>query len=169
MAYCSQFISLKFCCVIAPHYSGQNFWMPITYSNFASFNLPPPPPPPPIYIANMISDTVYKLNKNTVEAQFKKKMNFDICVILVMSRWIYKQPGIQQFWNLCCHYQDIYDWISPLNKLQFLRFILTLQSMREKSMVNPITCIVYLLFFGALNEAFQVHLFFIFTPYYRHW
>ena len=26
-----------------------------------------------------------------------------------------KQPGIQKFGNLCCYYQDIYDWISPLN------------------------------------------------------
>ena len=27
-----------------------------------------------------------------------------------------KQPWIQQFWNACCHYEDIYHWISPLNK-----------------------------------------------------
>ena len=27
-----------------------------------------------------------------------------------------KQPGLQKFWKLCCHYKDIYDWIPPLNK-----------------------------------------------------
>ena len=39
-----------------------------------------------------------------------------------------KQPGIQKFWNLCSQYQDIYDWISPLNKRSGLLFILTQQS-----------------------------------------
>ena len=38
-----------------------------------------------------------------------------LCCIL-MFRWINKLPGIQQFWNLCSHYQDIYDWISPFEK-----------------------------------------------------
>ena len=23
-----------------------------------------------------------------------------------------QQPGMQQFWNWCRHYQEIYDWIS---------------------------------------------------------
>ena len=45
-----------------------------------------------------------------------------------MFRWTNKQPGIQKFWNLCGHYQDIYDWISPLNKSSGLPFILTQQS-----------------------------------------
>ena len=28
----------------------------------------------------------------------------------------FKQPGKQKYWNLCSHYQDIYDWILPFNK-----------------------------------------------------
>ena len=53
---------------------------------------------------------------------------------MMMFRWTNKQPGIQKFWNLCGHYQDIYDWISPLglsplNKWSGLPFILTQQSM----------------------------------------
>ena len=46
-----------------------------------------------------------------------------------MFRWINKQPGIQKFLYLCGHYQDIYDWISPLNKLSGLPFIIIQQSM----------------------------------------
>ena len=42
----------------------------------------------------------------------------------MMFRWTNKQPGIQNFSNLCSHYQDIYDWISPLNKRSGLPFIL---------------------------------------------
>ena len=34
----------------------------------------------------------------------------------MMFNWTNKQPGIQKFWNLCGLFQDIYDWISPLNK-----------------------------------------------------
>ena len=33
-----------------------------------------------------------------------------------MFRKVNKQPGMQKFWNWCSHYQEIYDWISPLNK-----------------------------------------------------
>ena len=47
----------------------------------------------------------------------------------MMFNWTNKQPGIQKFWNLCGLYQDIYDWISPLNKLSGSSFILTQQSM----------------------------------------
>ena len=28
-----------------------------------------------------------------------------------------EQPEIQKIWNWCNHYQDIYDWISPFDKL----------------------------------------------------
>ena len=34
----------------------------------------------------------------------------------MMFRKVNKQPGMQKFWNWCSHYQEIYDWISPLNK-----------------------------------------------------
>ena len=47
----------------------------------------------------------------------------------MMFRWTIKQPGIQKFWNLCGLYQNIYDWISPLNKQSGRPFILTQQSM----------------------------------------
>ena len=39
------------------------------------------------------------------------------CLCCMMFRWTNKQPGIQKFRNLCCHYQDNYDWISPLKFL----------------------------------------------------
>ena len=34
----------------------------------------------------------------------------------MMFRKVNKQPGMQKFWNWRSHYQEIYDWISPLNK-----------------------------------------------------
>ena len=46
----------------------------------------------------------------------------------MMFRWTIKQPGIQKFLNLCGLYQDIYNWISPLNTRSGRPFILTLQS-----------------------------------------
>ena len=49
---------------------------------------------------------------------------------MMMFRWAIKQPGIQKFWHLCGHYQDIYDWILPLNKRSgLLPIILTQQYM----------------------------------------
>ena len=66
----------------------------------------------------------------------------------MMFRWINKQPGIQKFWNLCGHYQDIYDWISPLNKWSGLPFILKQQSMGELSKINLVIC----LFFTSLKH-----------------
>ena len=42
-------------------------------------------------------------------------------------------------WNLCSHYQDIYDWILPLNKPSDSWFILTAVYMGEMSMV----CLFY--------------------------
>ena len=55
---------------------------------------------------------------------------------IMMFRWINEQPGIQKFGNLCSHYQDIYDWISPFNKLSDWWFILTQQSMVENEYGN---------------------------------
>ena len=40
----------------------------------------------------------------------------------MMFRWINEQPGIQKFWNLCCDYQEIFDWISSFNKTVRLTF-----------------------------------------------
>ena len=49
---------------------------------------------------------------------------------IMMFRWIYKQPGIQNFGRkINSHYQDIYDWISPFHKPSGSWFILTQQSM----------------------------------------
>ena len=79
----------------------------------------------------------------------------------MMLRWINKQPGRQKFWNLCSHYQAIYDWIPPLNKWSGLWFILTQQSMG--SMVNPVTCLFSLLwstqwcFWGAIFSSSGLH------------
>ena len=57
------------------------------------------------------------------------------------------QPGIQNFWNLCGHYQDIYDWISPFNKPSDWWFILTQKSMVENEyMVYPNTCLFCFVF-----------------------
>ena len=67
---------------------------------------------------------------NIVKAPFKMVELWCLCCMM-MFRWTNKQPGIQQFWNLCSHYQYIYDWISPLNKCSGLPFILTQQSMRR--------------------------------------
>ena len=47
----------------------------------------------------------------------------------MMFRKVNKQPGMQKFWNWCSHYQEIYDWISPLNKRAGSAFILTQYSM----------------------------------------
>ena len=66
---------------------------------------------------------------NIVEAPLILFLLWCLCCIM-MSRWTIKQPGIQKFWNLCGLYQDIYDWISPLNKRSGWPFyILTQQSM----------------------------------------
>ena len=34
----------------------------------------------------------------------------------MVFRWINKQPGMQKLWNLCSHYHDICDWITPFYK-----------------------------------------------------
>ena len=87
----------------------------------------------------------------------------------MMFRLINKQPGIQKFRNLCGHYQDIYDWISPFNKLSGLWFILTQHSMVENQNGKS-SHLTFFHFFEAL-DAFEVQNFqgFNFTPYQRHW
>ena len=77
----------------------------------------------------------------------------------MMFRWTNKQPGIQQFWNLCSHYQDICDWISPLNKQSGLPFILIQQSMGKISTKNqvPFFLKVKTLLINAFNKFFEPH------------
>ena len=106
-----------------------------------------------------------------VEAPFKRLLLFWCLCCIMMFRWTNKQPGIQKFWNWCGHYQDIYDWISPLNRPSGSPFILLHSSLwGEMSVVNPVTCLVFtsLKHFMMLLRCnfFQG---FIFTPYRRHW
>ena len=46
----------------------------------------------------------------------KKMVELWCLYCMMMVKWTNKQPGTQKFGNSCSHYQDIYDWISPLNK-----------------------------------------------------
>ena len=90
-----------------------------------------------------------------------------------MFRKVNKQPGMQKFWNWCSHYQEIYDWISPLNKRAGSAYNTIVyggkMSMGESGPFWPHS--VYFHSFEALNDAFEVQFFqgFIFTPYQRHW
>ena len=64
---------------------------------------------------------------NIVEARFIQFLNFDVCVVWQfsdgpMNSHEYKSFEIDQ---------DIYDWISPLNKLSGLPFILTQQMLAQ--------------------------------------
>ena len=51
---------------------------------------------------------VLKTLFNIVDARFKKLQC--LCCVIIF-RWTNKQPGVRKFWNLSCHYQNIYDWI----------------------------------------------------------
>ena len=84
----------------------------------------------------------------------------------MMFRWINKQPGLKKSKNLCGHYQDIHDWISPFNKPWGLWFIPIQQSIWK--WVFYIPSLVCFHFFEVLKDAFKVHFFqgFMFTPYY---
>ena len=62
---------------------------------------------------------------NIVEEQFLKMVELWCQCCIMMFRKVNKQPGMQKFWNWCSHYQEIYDWISPLNKRAGSAFILT--------------------------------------------
>ena len=59
---------------------------------------------------------------NILEAPVKKIVELWCLCCMMMFRWTNKQSGIQWFWHLCGHYQDIYDWISPLNKPSYHLF-----------------------------------------------
>ena len=70
---------------------------------------------------------------------------------MMMFRWSNKQPGIQKIRNLCGHYQDIYDWKSPLNKRSGLPFNTAVYG----------ESLVYFHIFEALNGTFEVQFFFL--------
>ena len=76
----------------------------------------------PCKLANSLKDI------NIVEAPFKKWLNFYVCVVWWCANGPLNNQG-QKFRNLSSLYQDIYDWISPLNKWSGRSFILTQQSM----------------------------------------
>ena len=73
-----------------------------------------------------------------------------LCGIMVFRR-VNKQPGKQKFWNWCSHYQEIYDWISPLNKQSGSPW-------GKMSMVNLVTCL-FSLFWSSLNDVFEAQIF----------
>ena len=103
---------------------------------------------------------------NIVEAPFKKKLNFDVCVVWWCSDGPLNSQWIQKFWHLCGLYQDIYDWISPLNKQSGRPFILTQQSMgrNEYGISGHLHIFAFLKHLIVLLRCnfFQG---FIFTPY----
>ena len=70
-----------------------------------------------------------------------KKFNFDICVVWWCSDRSINRQEYKDFKNFCIHYQDIYDWISSLHNLAVRCFILTQQSIGERStLVNLSLC-----------------------------
>ena len=71
------------------------------------------------------AEATLKTLVNIVEDRLNKMVElWCLCGIMVFRR-VNKQPGKQKFWNWCSHYQEIYDWISPLNKRSGWPFILT--------------------------------------------
>ena len=86
-----------------------------------------------------------------------------------MFRRVNKQQGMQKFWNWCSHYQEIYDWISPLNKAVWLTIYSNTvvyggNEYGESGHLSIFTVLKHLMM--LLKYNFQG---FIFTPYQRHW
>ena len=115
---------------------------------------------------------------NIVEERFKKIVELRCLCCIMMFRKVNKQPGMQKFWNWCSHYQEIYDWISPvLNKragsaLFYSNTVLIVyMGGNEYGESGPFWPLVHFHSYEALNDAFEVQIFqgFIFTPYQRHW
>ena len=65
---------------------------------------------------------VLKTLFNIVEAPLIVELWCLWCIL--MFRRVNKQSRIQKYSNSCCYHQDIYDWISPLNKQFGSLFIL---------------------------------------------
>ena len=115
--------------------------------------------------------------KDIVEAPLNYFLNFDVCVVWWYSDGPINSQEYKSFWNLCGLYQDIYDWISPLNKRSGRPFYSNTAVYGEKwvcyfwSLVLHIFAFFFFFFFfEALNGAFEVQFFqgLIFTPYQRH-
>ena len=91
-----------------------------------------------------------------------KKLNFAVCVITyMMFRWINNNQEYKTFFNLCSHYQDIYDWISPFNKtVRLMVYSNTTVYVGKISMVIPVTCLFSLLWSTiGQYDAFEVQFF----------
>ena len=91
----------------------------------------------------------------------------------MMFRRVNKQPGIKKSLEInavTLYLQNIYDWISPLNKQSGSQLIIPQQSMGENEYGISGHLHIFA-FFEALNNAFKVQFFqgFIFTSYHRHW
>ena len=56
----------------------------------------------------------------------------------MMFRWTNKQPEMQKKnWNWCSQYQEIYDWISPLNKRQSMgKMSMVIGDSRHKKLMS---------------------------------
>ena len=93
-----------------------------------------------------------------MEAPFENIVELWCPCCMMMFRWTNKQPGPQMFRNICGHCQNIYDWMSPLNKRPGLPFILNTAVYGGKRL-RYICSFVYFHFFETLNGAFEVHLF----------
>ena len=105
-----------------------------------------------------------------METPLKKLLKLWCLCCMMMFRWTNKQPEIQKFWNLCGLYQDICDWISPLNKRSGWPFILTQQSM-GRNVYGISGHLQIFAFLKHLMVLLRCNFFqgFIFTPYQRHW
>ena len=78
----------------------------------------------------MLNESLLDMFKEKIILYFLSFLNFDACMCcMMMFRWTNNQPRIQKIWHVWRRYQDIYDWISPLNKRSGLPYILTQQSM----------------------------------------
>ena len=87
-----------------------------------------------------------------------------------MFRKVNKQPGMQKFPQLMSHYQEIYDWILPLNKLAGQRiYSNTVVYGGNEYMV--IWSLVYFHSFEALKMLLKYNFFegSFLHPYQRHW
>ena len=81
-------------------------------------------------------------------------------VLIMMFRRVNKQPGIQKFWNWCSRYQEIYYWISPLNKRSGSPVTIYSNTVvYGGKWVWWIWSLVYFHSFEALNDAFEVQFF----------
>ena len=81
------------------------------------------------YTLNIYSTMALQTLFNIVEAPFKNCWTLMAVLYDDVPVGHETAGNIQKCWHLRGHYQDIYDWILPLNKRSGLPIILTQQSM----------------------------------------